>query len=558
MVKPIPAVTLLDTEVDTQPLEGSRRQVQASGIGGIPARGVDAVTVLITVRSATTDGDGIVVGPQDDQITVSQYGVGRLPAPQSVTVPLDADGRFQVGNSIGSTHARIDALAFHASEGTAEIDRGRIVLLQNPVAFPGMALEANASGELIVTRRFGIPAGTLAVLGRVSVDSAGDGVVYFGRGGDAAPRTPTEPGAIAYRASSSSEASSSIMRLNSSGHLAIDLVGSEQARVVVTVTGYVSGDGTGAGILTSTPQTRSICVDVGDRETRSLSLRESLGVNEIGGAEIAVWASDATGDATGWVDVYPTGAPPIGERGVVALGLHEDPLSGVSAVTWIPIAASGDEVTIRNRSGSDQISVCLRPTIVLGRSVSEPRPLAAEDAKPLALPTPDPGSVPQWWNTGRSTMDSPKLVHRSVVDDAYVEGYLWWAYLGTGTADADAKEALLLGVADRVRFFRSGAYCPVAGSNRRLSVALELWSGEPPDSPDLAGWERASADVTSDGVDVEVRTSLDHCLLTSHPAPEPGAYRLEVIHRVVPEEEGSFFTQAHALVRYWPVDAPES
>ncbi|HET7487847.1 MAG TPA: SBBP repeat-containing protein [Acidimicrobiales bacterium] len=98
---------------------GGTEQIQVTGAGGVPASGVSAVVMNVTVTNPTA-ASVLTVWPSD----AAQPGVSNLnytPAqtvPNLVTVKLGADGRVRVNNAFGSVDVVADVVGWYSAGTT--------------------------------------------------------------------------------------------------------------------------------------------------------------------------------------------------------------------------------------------------------------------------------------------------------------------------------------------------------------------------------------------------------------------------------------------------------
>jgi hypothetical protein len=138
--------------------------LQVAGQGGVPAAGVSAVVLNVTVASPTASGYVTVYGNGTPRPTASNlnYVAGQV-VPNLVIAPVGSDGKVDLYNgSPGTTHLVADVSGYFLS-GT-----------------PGIAgtLGSLAPARLLDTRSgLGAPTGAVAPGGTVSLQVAGQGGV---------------------------------------------------------------------------------------------------------------------------------------------------------------------------------------------------------------------------------------------------------------------------------------------------------------------------------------------------------------------------------------------
>jgi subtilisin family serine protease len=152
--------------------------VQVAGCGSIPARGVVAVVMNVTVDAPTADSFLTVWPAGLDQPVVSNlnYLPGQT-VPNLVTVELGAGGKVSAYNHTGATHVIMDVVGWYApgTVGTRfhATTPGRILDTRGPSNFncnaPGGALGPGETRTEQVTGCASVPAGAAAVAVNVTV-----------------------------------------------------------------------------------------------------------------------------------------------------------------------------------------------------------------------------------------------------------------------------------------------------------------------------------------------------------------------------------------------------
>ncbi|MCC6435182.1 MAG: hypothetical protein IT196_09150 [Acidimicrobiales bacterium] len=163
----ITPVRALDTRDGAGPVQaGSSRSVAVTGIGAIPAGGVAAVAVNITVETPTAGGY-LTVWPSGSPMPLASslnYGAGETMA-NAVVVGVGPDGRIELGLGDGSASVIVDVMGwFSAGNGFNAIT-------------PVRAADTRTGGGALV-----VPAGgslDVAVTGLGGVPTGGVGAVAF-------------------------------------------------------------------------------------------------------------------------------------------------------------------------------------------------------------------------------------------------------------------------------------------------------------------------------------------------------------------------------------------
>ncbi len=99
--------------------EGASLKVKVVGLAGVPAAGVSAVTMNLTVAAPTTAGYLIVyptgrARPNTSSINYSQGGSRA----NTITIPVGPDGTITIFNPHGSTHVIVDLSGFYAKDNS--------------------------------------------------------------------------------------------------------------------------------------------------------------------------------------------------------------------------------------------------------------------------------------------------------------------------------------------------------------------------------------------------------------------------------------------------------
>ncbi|HET7489529.1 MAG TPA: hypothetical protein VFJ85_16500 [Acidimicrobiales bacterium] len=189
---PLPPARVLDTRVPTGVCSpspcaaigaGGTLGVQITGQGGVPATGVTAVVMNVTVTQPTA-ASVLTVYPSDAALPTASnlnYTAGQT-VPNLVTVKLGADGKVNVWNAFGSVHVIADVAGWYGTAGSTAGSRlypitparvldsrsGSGIGVCNPG--PCATLGANGTLTLQVAGQGGVPAtGATAVVLNVTV-----------------------------------------------------------------------------------------------------------------------------------------------------------------------------------------------------------------------------------------------------------------------------------------------------------------------------------------------------------------------------------------------------
>ena len=165
---------------------GGTLSTQVTGRGGVPATGVTAVAMNVTVTQPT--GDGFLTlyptGTARPLAANLNFTPGKT-VPNLVIVKLGTNGRVDVFNSVGSTHVIYDVAGYFSDDPTGNDGRfvplnpARIVDTRTGVGGSSVRLGPGTSREVQVTGQGGVPAsGAQAVVMNVAVTNT-DAVSYL-------------------------------------------------------------------------------------------------------------------------------------------------------------------------------------------------------------------------------------------------------------------------------------------------------------------------------------------------------------------------------------------
>ncbi|MEU6206248.1 hypothetical protein ABZ814_22005 [Micromonospora musae] len=245
---------LLDTRSGIGGVTGARGPatttvVQAIGVGGIPATGVDALLVDVTAISSTGNTHLTVFPDQTNRPVASSLNAspGQVLS-NSVVVKVGANGKLAVYNNSGNTNIKLDVQGYFKSSydgvtgsGFVPVDHTRLIDTRSGVGTPTGTIASGATRTVTLTGGV-VPAGAkAAMLDLVVTGAAGTGWTTL------APAN--EPGAangIDYLAGTTSMGLS--VKLPADGKVVIKNQGAA-VHVVITVQGYFTDSPTkGAGL----------------------------------------------------------------------------------------------------------------------------------------------------------------------------------------------------------------------------------------------------------------------------------------------------------------------
>jgi hypothetical protein len=139
---------------------GTTRNLDVTGVGGVPATGVSAVVVNLTAVGATT-GTHLTAWASGGQRPTSSnvnVAVGQVAANQAI-VPVGANGMISIANAAGATHVVVDVQGWFGEDG---------LLLQTTT--PTRIADSRPGGINIGPERFG--SGATFAVGPLQVPGA--------------------------------------------------------------------------------------------------------------------------------------------------------------------------------------------------------------------------------------------------------------------------------------------------------------------------------------------------------------------------------------------------
>jgi hypothetical protein len=176
------------------------RDVAITGVGGVPASGVDAVLLNLTVVTPTASGD-LFAGPGGVTPTVSEqsYSAGRSIS-QLVVARRSADGKVRIALSAGSAAVLVDVWGYYGSDGDVahRVVPTRVLngSTAPDVTFTVPGLPADTHSVVLVTTVVGPTANGYLSAGAGDGSAALPGVVQYYRGDSVANLVvlPVAPG----------------------------------------------------------------------------------------------------------------------------------------------------------------------------------------------------------------------------------------------------------------------------------------------------------------------------------------------------------------------------
>lgn len=259
---PIPPARVADSRsglgLPGRLVAGTPRDLQVTGVGGVPSSGVSAVVVNLTSVGSTASSHvtawpaGLPV-PSTSNVN---FAAGSVVANQAI-IPVGAGGRISALVGAGSTHLVVDVQGWFG-DGTElagarlnAIRPARLADTRSGVGLPSGRLAAGTTASVQVTGRGGVPAAgvTAVVVNLTSVGATASGHLTAWPTGQPRPGTSN----LNFRAGSV-VANQAIIPVGAGGRISL-AVGGGATHVVVDVQGWFgpAGAPTGGLLHTTTP-----------------------------------------------------------------------------------------------------------------------------------------------------------------------------------------------------------------------------------------------------------------------------------------------------------------
>ena len=309
----LPPTRLVDTRTTGGAVRaGNDRLVQVTGQSGVPATGVSAVVLNVTVTGGTSRGN-IAVYPAGakpaSRTSNLNYASGQTIAVQ-VQTGVGATGAVGLSVSGGTANLVVDVLGWY---GDATDTSGQSYQPLSPSRLldtrtTGGALRAGSPRSQQVTGLNGVPAGATAVAVNVTVTGPTNDLYVSLFPGGAAPATRTS---TLNAVQGQTVANAAVVTLGADGSLGLS-VNKGSVQVVLDVVGYYGATGT-SRFVPLTParllDTRTTGGPVVPGADRVLTVAGAGGVPATASAAaLVVTGTRPTGAL--YVQVYPVGAAP--------------------------------------------------------------------------------------------------------------------------------------------------------------------------------------------------------------------------------------------------------
>jgi hypothetical protein len=450
---PVAATRLLDTRQTGGAIgPGATRQLQVTGRGQIPASGVAAVALTVTVTKPTQRGH-LTVFPADRPVpntSIINFTAGQTVS-NSAMVGLSPAGAVAIYNRYGSVHVIVDVAGWYAA-GTAPVGGGFQAVT------PQRALDTRTTAPLVGNTSVL----KLQIAGRLGVPADASGVVINITG--VAPTTSTY--LTVWPAGSSRPATSNVNLVTGAtvaglavvglggGAISIAQGGSGRVHVLVDVMGYVAaGPAAPGGIRPIRParlaDTRLSGGAIGaGRSVEVLTTRRAgVPLSGVMAVILTVTAASST-SSSGWLTVWSSGTP---RPGTSNLNPRNDRPVAVTVVVQ-PGADGG--VNIYNAAGSTHVVIDVTAYVpaappavaTIGWPAYNTAPLASEAGRQARqiLTTANRYALQKWWPQVAPTLMAAPMDRNAQRDGAdsirrlSMEAFSLAASLRTGAYDAAA------------------------------------------------------------------------------------------------------------------------
>lgn len=305
-------VRALDTATDGGPLvAGSSRSVRVTGIGEVPAAGVTAVAVNVTVE-APSAGGFLTAWPSGTAMPLASslnVAPGQTVA-NSLVVGVGADGSIDLGLGAGQARAVVDLTGWFADgAGLTAVTPVRAI---DTRAGAGTTLAPGTELKVPVTGLVGVPAsGVGAVaLNLTAVDATAGGHLRAWPSGTATPWAS----ALNF-APGQTIANAMVLGVGPDGTVSIQNFSDGPLHVVVDVAGwFASGSGVHPIAPTRLLDTRSsgpgeTATPFGPAEQRRLPVAGTAGVPAAGVRAVVLNVTVTEASAATYVTAWPAGGP---------------------------------------------------------------------------------------------------------------------------------------------------------------------------------------------------------------------------------------------------------
>lgn len=325
--RPLTPARILDTRTGTGGVAAALGpattiDLQVAGHGGVPASGVSAVALNVTVTQPTGDGylTAYPTGTTRPVVSNLNFTPGDT-VPNLVVVRLGAGGRVSMFNATGSSHLVVDVTGWYSDAGTGNEGRYQALVparvLDTRVGIGGGArLGPGASVEVQVSGSGGLPAAgaAAAVLNLTATEPTATSFVTVHPTGEARPLASN----LNFDAGET-VANRVMAKLGAGGRVTI-YNGSGSVDLIVDVGGWYTEASVAGATGSYTPLDPVRIVDTrlglggvlgptGGGTTVAMQVAGQGGVPVTGVSAVILNVTAVGPVAGGWLALYPTGAP---------------------------------------------------------------------------------------------------------------------------------------------------------------------------------------------------------------------------------------------------------
>jgi hypothetical protein len=427
------------------------------GQGEVPATGVSAVTLSVSVTGAAAGGsvyvwDSDASQPGDPVLVTSAAG-----AAGTVTVPIGASGTVTASSTVSGT-VHLDVLGFY-QDGSIGDPGSQYVGVPPQVLYNG----SGGSSWVQPVTVGGIRPGAGAVVVSVTASGASaSGSLTLASSASTVPDVP-----VLYYAPGQATSAVTMVPLAGSNPLQLRLSAGTLSTVLVTVLGYYTGpDDPAGGDFSPSPQGTVVSGTVAAGGTLSAGWPAGA---PAASSVLTEWllVSYSAVSAAGTLSVYPAGTPGAG----VSLSINP----GVSgqAVIPVPRTAAGGSVLIASSGASAAVTADVVGYTLQGTSPGAPTDVQATPLASGAFISWNPpcsvGSAPVSGYTITATSPAP------------------WTDTRTMTVDGSATTAFMFGLTDTYTYTFTVTATNSAGTGPAATsfapVTPEPTVPDPPDQP---------------------------------------------------------------------------
>jgi SpoIID/LytB domain protein len=252
--RPVIPIRVLDAKQLLPRSGGGTKTVRVTGIGNVPAVGVRAVVVRVSVRGATPGAVQLWrPGKRAHRLTAATYARA-APGVGTATVPVDTTGRMAVATTVPARSVKVDVLGYFTVSGVRSwtfhgLPAVRVADTRTGTGVPPSRMRDGGTAWVRVAGRTGVPgSGATAVLVNATLIHPRTSA----RLSLAEPGVPFAQGLAVRAPAGVSRSSSALVRLDDRGRIPLRLAGGG-AGVSLDVLGwYGPHDGSAIGRFRAT------------------------------------------------------------------------------------------------------------------------------------------------------------------------------------------------------------------------------------------------------------------------------------------------------------------